>query len=69
MEKLKVLSLDRIMELFEEIPDPRRPGGNIRHKLVDLLVIILHGVISGFETWLEIAYPFLNETALVNSLK
>ena len=42
------------MDLFEEIPDPRRPGGNIRHKLVDLLVIILLGVISGFETWLEI---------------
>ena len=54
MEKIKVLSLDRIMELFEEIPDPRRPGGNIRHKLVELLVIILLGVISGFETWLEI---------------
>ncbi|MDO5139053.1 MAG: ISAs1 family transposase [Oscillospiraceae bacterium] len=54
MEKNKVLSLDRIMELFEDIPDPRRPGGNIRHKLVDLLVIILLGVICGYETWLEI---------------
>ena len=49
MERIKVLSLDRLMELFEEIPDPRRPGGNIRHKLVDLLVIILLGVISGEE--------------------
>ncbi len=54
MEKIKVLSLDRIMELFEEIPDPRRPGGNIQHKMVDLLVIILLGVISGCETWIEI---------------
>lgn len=54
MEKAKVLSLDRIMELFEEIPDPRRPGGNIQHKLVDLLVIILLGVICGCETWIEI---------------
>ena len=54
MEKVKVLSLDRIMELFEEIPDPRRPGGNIQHKLVDLLVIILLGVICGCETWIEI---------------
>ena len=54
MEKIKVLSLDRIMELFEEIPDPRRPGGNIQHKLVDLLVIILLGVICGCETWIEI---------------
>ena len=42
------------MELFEEIPDPRRPGGNIQHKLVDLLVIILLGVICGCETWIEI---------------
>ena len=54
LEKVKVLSLDRIMELFEEIPDPRRPGGNIQHKLVDLLVIILLGVICGCETWIEI---------------
>ena len=54
MEKVKVLSLDRIMELFEEIPDPRRPGGNIQHKLLDLLVIILLGVICGCETWIEI---------------
>ena len=54
MEKVKVLSLDRIMELFEEIPDPRRPGGNIQHKLEDLLVIILLGVICGCETWIEI---------------
>lgn len=54
MEKVKVLSLDRIMELFEEIPDPRRPGGNIQHKLMDLLVIILLGVICGCETWIEI---------------
>jgi predicted transposase YbfD/YdcC len=42
------------MELFEEIPDPRRPGGNIQHKLEDLLVIILLGVICGCETWIEI---------------
>ena len=54
MEKVKVLSLDRIMELFEEIPEPRRPGGNIQHQLVDLLVIILLGVICGCETWIEI---------------
>ena len=54
MEKIKVLSLDRIMELFEEIPDPRRPRGNIRHKLTDLLVIILLGIICGCETWIEI---------------
>ena len=54
MEKIKVLSLERLIELFEDVPDPRRPGGNIRHKLVDLLVIILLGVISSCETWIEI---------------
>ena len=42
MKKAKVLSLDRLIELVEDnFPDPRRPGGNIQHKLVDLLVIIL----------------------------
>ena len=54
MEKIKVLTLDRLIELFEDLPDPRRPGGNIQHKLEDLLVIILLGVICGCETWLEI---------------
>ena len=40
MKKAKELSLDRLIELVEDnLPDPRRPGGNIRHKLVDLLVI------------------------------
>ena len=54
MEKIKVLTLDRLIELFEDLPDPRRPGGNIQHKLEDLLVIILLGVICGCETWIEI---------------
>ena len=32
MRKVKELSLDRLVELIEDnIPDPRRPGGNIRH--------------------------------------
>ena len=49
MKKAKVLSLDRLIELVEDnLPDPRRPGGNIRHKLVDLLVIVLLGVICVF---------------------
>ena len=55
MKKAKELSLDRLVELIEDnIPDPRRPGGNIRHKLVDLLTIILLGVICGCETWIDI---------------
>ena len=55
MKKAKVLSLDRLIELVEDnLPDPRRPGGNIQHKLVDLLVIILLGVMCGCETWIDI---------------
>ena len=55
MKKVKELSLDRLVELIEDnIPDPRRPGGNIRHKLVDLFVIILLGIICGCETWIDI---------------
>ena len=55
MKKVKELSLDRLVEPIEDnIPDPRRPGGNIRHKLVDLFVIILLGIICGCETWIDI---------------
>lgn len=55
MKRREELSLDRLIELIEDIiPDPRRPGGNIRHKLSDLLVIILLGVICGCETWIDI---------------
>ena len=55
MKKEQKLSLERLIELIEDnIPDPRRPGGNIRHKLVEILVIILLGVICGCETWIDI---------------
>ena len=55
MKKANELSLDRLIELIEDnIPDPRRPGGNIRHKLVDILVIILLGVMCECETWIDI---------------
>lgn len=55
MKKEQKLSLDRLIELIEDnIPDPRRPGGNIRHKLVEILVIILLGIICGCETWIDI---------------
>lgn len=55
MNKAEELSLDRLIELIEDnIPDPRRSGGNIRHNLVDLLVIILLGIICGCETWIDI---------------
>ena len=49
------LRIDRLIEIIEDtIPDPRRPGGNLRHSLVEILVIILLGVMSGAETWIDI---------------
>ena len=47
--------MDRLIEIIDDIvPDPRRPGGNLRHKLVEILVIILLGVMSGAETWIAL---------------
>ena len=51
----EALRLDRLIEIIDDIvPDPRRSGGNLRHKLVEILVIILLGVMSGAETWIDI---------------
>ena len=34
------LRIDRLIEIIEDkITDPRRAGGNLRHKLVEILVI------------------------------
>jgi hypothetical protein len=33
------MDIVRLKEKLEEIPDPRRPWGNIRHNLTDILVI------------------------------
>lgn len=51
-EKLTVRELMCIIE--EEIEEPRQEGGNLRHKLVDILVIVLVGIICGCEQWIEI---------------
>ena len=51
-EKLTVRELICIIE--EEIEEPRQEGGNLRHKLVDILVIVLVGIICGCEQWIEI---------------
>lgn len=51
-EKLTINELICIIE--EEIEEPRQTGGNLRHKLVDILVIILVGIICGCEEWIEI---------------
>lgn len=51
-EKLTINELICIIE--EEIEEPRQEGGNLRHKLVDILVIVLVGIICGCEQWIEI---------------
>lgn len=55
MKKRELLSIERLIELCEEeIEDPRREGYNQQHKLVDIFVIVLLGLISGSDDWLGI---------------
>ncbi len=51
-EKLTIEELIRIID--EEIDEPRQEGGNMQHKLVDILVIVLVGIVCGCEQWIEI---------------
>ena len=51
MTNIAILSL---LENFEELEDPRRDR-NQRHKLVDIVVLALCGVISGMKSWVDIA--------------
>jgi hypothetical protein len=51
--------LTRLQDHLTQIPDPRRQWGNLRHKLVDMLVIALCTVIIGedeFEATEAVAY-------------
>lgn len=48
------LSIKRLVGLCRRIPDERRQSGNWRHRLGDVLVICLLGMICGYETWDEI---------------
>ena len=48
------MSLKRLVGLCKEIPDERRHSGNWRHRLADVLVICLLGLICGHETREEI---------------
>lgn len=71
MKKANELSLDRLIELIEDIiPDLRRPGGNTRHKLVDILAIILLDVMCECKTWIDIEdYVHMKEAWLRTFLK
>src|SRR3954453_4796560 len=43
-----------ILTFFQDLPDPRRDGRNKKHRLIDILVIALCGVIAGCESAVEI---------------
>jgi predicted transposase YbfD/YdcC len=43
-----------IVEHFEDLPDPRREDANKRHKLIDIIVLSLCGVLCGCEAFTEI---------------
>ena len=52
MDRRQYLSAERLFELCNEhLEDPRRPSGNIRHKLIDVFVIGLLGIMGGLEDW------------------
>lgn len=55
MKRKEKLSIDELIRIIdEEIDEPREEGGNMRHKLVDILVIVLVGIVCGCEQWIEI---------------
>jgi predicted transposase YbfD/YdcC len=44
-----------LVERLQTIPDPRRPSENLKHPLVDLILLGLCGVVAGCEDFVEIA--------------
>ena len=46
--------LPEILSAFEELEDPRKPGGNTQHCLHDMIFIVLCGTLCGCNTWAEI---------------
>ena len=44
-----------LVERLQTIPDPRRQGENLKHPLVDLIILGFCGVVAGCEDFVEIA--------------
>jgi len=44
-----------LVERLQTIPDPRRPGENLKHPLIDLLLLGFCGVLAGCDDFVEIA--------------
>lgn len=54
MAKISIRDLARVADFLDEINDPRRTGyGNIRHKLVDIIVIAFTAALCGYEDYEE----------------
>lgn len=53
-DRKETLSINRLVGICRKLPDERRHSGNFRHRLTDVLVICLLGMICGYETWEEI---------------
>jgi hypothetical protein len=54
MKSISVRDLARVVDYLEQIKDPRRTAyGNIRHKLVDIIVIAFTAVLCGYEDYEE----------------
>jgi hypothetical protein len=50
MAKISMRDLARVVDFLDEINDPRRTKyGNIRHKLVDIIVIAFTAALCGYE--------------------
>jgi len=53
------MDIARLKEKLGEITDPRRPWGNLRHKLEDILAIGLAALLcngSDFQTWKSLGW-------------
>jgi predicted transposase YbfD/YdcC len=44
-----------LVERLQTIPDPRRQGENLKHPLVDLIILGFCGVVAGCEDFVEVA--------------
>ncbi|MDR1929113.1 MAG: ISAs1 family transposase, partial [Treponema sp.] len=54
MGKISIHELARVIDYLEEINDPRRTKyGNIRHKLIDIIVIAFTAALCGYEDYEE----------------
>src|ERR1043166_734973 len=47
-----------IFEIFEQVPDPRKPGHAIQHLFLDVLCIALCAMLSGAEGFEDMAEGF-----------